>query len=247
MSRIAIVAALAGELKPLVRGWRRERRGSVVLWRRTGAKAEWIAVCAGSGSAAAERAFAEVAKEGPIDLIVSIGWAGALSDACAPGMAYRVAGVVDADTGERFPAADAVSAASSARPASGFPPSTGTVGSLGCWLATSRCVADSAEKRRLAAAHAADLVDMESAVVARLAKARGLPFACVKGVSDALADRLPDFNRFISAEGKFRLLPFVLFAGVRPWRWRALFRLGRNSAKAAGALARSVRALFGDD
>jgi hypothetical protein len=33
MTRVAIIAAMPAELKPLVRGWRHERRNGVDLWR----------------------------------------------------------------------------------------------------------------------------------------------------------------------------------------------------------------------
>ncbi len=41
---------------------------------------------------------------------------------------------------------------------------------------------------------------MEAAAVARLAGMRGIPFYCIKGVSDAFDEKLPDFNRFISPD-----------------------------------------------
>ena len=67
------------------------------------------------------------------------------------------------------------------------------------------------EKRRLAATYDAALVDMEAAAIARLAAMRGIPFYCIKGVSDGFNDRLPDFNPFLTADGRFRLVPFALF------------------------------------
>ena len=73
------------------------------------------------------------------------------------------------------------------------------------WLLTSPQVADSAEKRRLASAYDAALVDMEAAAIARLAAMRGIPFYCIKGVSDGFNDQLPDFNRFLSPSGHFHL------------------------------------------
>ena len=45
---------------------------------------------------------------------------------------------------------------------------------------------------------------MEAAAVARLAAMRGIPFYCIKGVSDGFTDNLPDFNRFISPQGQFQ-------------------------------------------
>ncbi len=49
MTRIAIISALPNELKPLVRGWRHERRGDVDLWHRDHGAGEWVAACAGIG------------------------------------------------------------------------------------------------------------------------------------------------------------------------------------------------------
>jgi adenosylhomocysteine nucleosidase len=110
----------------------------------------------------------------------------------------------------------------------------------GVWLVTSPVVSDEAEKRRLAGAYGAGLVDMEAAAVARLAAMRGIPFYCVKGVSDGFNDKLPDFNRFISATGQFRLTRFILFVLLRPWHWPALVRMGENSRRAAIGLADSL-------
>ena len=79
------------------------------------------------------------------------------------------------------------------------------------WLVTSPKVADEAEKRRLAATYGAALVDMEAAAVARLAAMRGIPFYCIKGVSDGFTENLPDFNRFISPQGQFQMARLLLF------------------------------------
>jgi adenosylhomocysteine nucleosidase len=212
MTRVAIIAAISGELKPLVRGWQHERRSGVDLWRWKTDEAEWVAACAGAGVGAATRAFAEVDRDGAVSSVFSIGWAGALTDEVEAGQTYWVSGVVDARTGERF------------RPAASDQEH---------WLVTNPSVADEAEKRRLAAAYGAELVDMEAAAVARLAAMRQIPFFCLKGVSDGLDDQLPDFNRFISDDGHFKLPLFVLFILIRPWHWSALMRMGENSRKAA--------------
>jgi len=54
VSRMAIIAAMTGELKPLVRGWQHERRNGVDLWRSVLSiddeeDREWVAACAGAG------------------------------------------------------------------------------------------------------------------------------------------------------------------------------------------------------
>jgi hypothetical protein len=109
MTRIAIIAALPGELKPFLvqngkEGWAHERRGNVHLWRLTWPdnQGEWIGACAGMGQEAATRAFAEVEKDGAVDRVISTGWAGALSEEIQVGKAYRAGGVIDLRTGERL-------------------------------------------------------------------------------------------------------------------------------------------------
>jgi adenosylhomocysteine nucleosidase len=219
MTRTAIVAAFPGELKPLVHGWPHSSRNGVHFWAQRDAEDEWIAACAGAGHAAATRAFAGIEDGGPIDLVFSIGWAGALRGGLMPGTAHNVAGVIDIQTGERFNC-DA---------------EAGEV-----WLVTSSRVCDEEEKRRLASTYRAGLVDMEASAIARLAAMREIPFYCIKGVSDALTARLPDFNRFISPEGKLQLGQLVLFSILRPWYWPALLAMGENSRKASQRIAESL-------
>jgi adenosylhomocysteine nucleosidase len=219
MTRTAIIAAMPAELKPLTSGWQHERSNGVDLWRWSFDGGEWIAACAGAGVNRAAKAFAEVEKSGELDSVISTGWAGALREELVPGQTYDVSTVIDARTGERFVTTG--------------PPND-------CWLVTNSRVADAAEKQRLASTYEAALVDMEAAGVARLARMRGIPFYCIKGISDGYSDHLPDFNRFISTDGQFQLLRFVFFALVRPWHWRALIRMGENSSKAARSIAASV-------
>ncbi len=225
MTRTAIIAAMPAELKPLVQGWHHETRNAVDLWRWQFDEGQWVAACAGAGVDAATRAFAEVELDGPVDRVVSFGWAGALSEEFEAGRAYQITGIVDARTGERLSV-------------SNWPEPDPNAKMAG--LVTSAVVADEPEKRRLAAAYSAGLVDMESAGVARLAAMRRIPFNCIKGVSDAVCDKLPDFNRFIAENGQFRMAGFILFVLIRPWYWSALIRMGENSKKAALGLRESL-------
>jgi len=219
MTRVAIIAAFPGELKPLVHNWPQSMRDGIRFWAQRTEEEEWIAACAGAGQSAATRAFAGIEAGGPIDLVFSLGWAGALRPEIAPGTAHNIAGVFDVRTGERFNC---------------------DAGAGKLWLATSPTVADESEKRRLASAYKAALVDMEAAAVARLAAMRGIPFYAIKGVSDALTDRLPDFNRFLSPGGRFNLGALVLFSLFRPWYWPSLIRMGENSKKASQSIAESL-------
>jgi adenosylhomocysteine nucleosidase len=223
MTRVAIIAAFPGELKTLVSSpgpagsrWPHSTRNGIHFWAQRNEEEEWIAACAGAGRDAATRAFAAIEAGGPISLVFSIGWAGALRADIATGSAHNVAGVIDVRTGERF-RCDAYA------------------GDL--WLATSPTVADAQEKHRLSRTYGAVLVDMEGAAIARLAAMRGLPFYCIKGVSDGLDDRLPDFNRFLSPTGRLQLPRLITFALFHPIYWPALIRMGENSKKASRSIA----------
>jgi adenosylhomocysteine nucleosidase len=265
LKRVAIIAAMPGELLHLARGWKHEKRErSIHLWRTTQGDAEWIAACAGAGQEAASRALAEVEKDGPVTSVISTGWVGALSAEFIPGRVYGVAGVIDARTGERFETGEVVLANQGLPQKAGSwrSPAKGRGGADGVkkvssspkaspsglvtepvtepvtkvWLVTNPRVASAEEKRRLATAYPAGLVDMEAAAVARLAAMRRIPFFCIKAVSDGHAAHLPDFNPFLTPDGQFQLVRFLFFALLRPWYWPALIRMSENSSKASQAL-----------
>jgi adenosylhomocysteine nucleosidase len=216
--RIAIIAALPGELKPLVRRWPRIATGVAESkkWVLSNGADTWIAVCAGMGAEAARRAYATAASDGPLDMLLSVGWAGSLDAGVNPGTVHVPTVVIDAQTGEQFSLAD---------------------GGRKWILMTTARVADASEKTRLAATYkGAVLVDMEAATVARLAAMHGIPLLCIKGVSDAAGARLPDLNRFIDQTGQMQLARFVAHVALRPRYWPSLLHLGKNSARAAEAM-----------
>jgi adenosylhomocysteine nucleosidase len=216
--RVAIIAALPGELKPLVKGWQRvatNDRG-IKKWMLSRDADTWIAVCAGMGADAARRACANAALDGPLDMLLSVGWAGSLHSEVPPGTVQVPTIVIDAQTGEQF----------------GL-----TEGKRKWRLVTTARVADDAEKKRLAATYrGAVLVDMEAATVARLAEIHSIPLLCIKGISDAAGAILPDLNPFIDHRGQMRMARFLAYIAVRPRFWPSLLHLGKNSARAADAM-----------
>jgi nucleoside phosphorylase len=291
--RTAIVAALPGELKPLVRssgrGWRHEKRNRVHIWRWRAGELEWVAACAGVGQNAAARALAEIERDGPVAQILSVGWAGSLRKDREPGEAFRVIGVVDLPTNTRlrtspFPPLRQEDGARMGQPGSsraqlsqvpkgegpfdglragsGAPTAgsgtaqavpfqsrsaegteeTGTMSiHRDIWLATStKVLTGEKEKTDVAISYYADLVDMEAIALARLARARGVAFHCIKGVSDGAEDILPDFNPFLGADGQFKQLKFIVFALFHPRYWQALKKMEENSKQAAQRIAELV-------
>lgn len=222
MKRIAILAALPSELKPLVKGWQRQRVGRYVsLWTTVDADGdELVAACAGMGANAARRAFAAAAERGALDVVISVGLAGATTSELQLGEVSALSEVIDVQTGEHFSLTD---------------------GKRRLRLATVTHTARAAEKARLLASYGAVLVDMEAATVARLASMRALPVCCFKAVSDADDTRLPEIDRFVDSEGQLSLPRFLAHLAVRPASWPAVFQLARSSSRASKALAQRLR------
>lgn len=216
-----MIAAMAGELKPLVRGWTKmpvARGSGIVMWQRERGADQHVAVAAGMGSAAARRAFTAAEFAGSLDAVLSVGLAGALTAQPTPGACFRASEIIDAQTGERFT----------------------LLGQRRLRLVTTPAVASIAEKRRLAESYGAAMVDMEAATVARLAQMRGIPVFCLKAISDGPDAELPDLNPFIDVDGKLRMGAFLAHVAIRPATWGPLAQLGRHSAAGARALAEAV-------
>jgi adenosylhomocysteine nucleosidase len=230
MRRIGIIAAMPGELKPLVHGWKQVRAGhGEAAWMGTMDSTECIAVCAGMGKEAAERACSLAAQAGPLSALVSIGWAGALSCGVQPGSAYVINQVVDAATGEAFPTS--------------FPSHQENIVALK--LVTTDHVVQGPEKRELGERFQAVLVDMEAATVARIAARQGIEFYCLKAVSDMAGETLPDFSAYTDNLGHLRLPALLAHVAIRPRYWPGLARIGKNGRRGAVAMAAALGPLMG--
>lgn len=227
MTRVAFIAAMRSELWPLVKGWRSLRGpGGTSIYEAVSGEEVWTAVAAGMGAAGATRSFSLASQGGKPDLIVNLGLAGALVPEIKPPSLVVAGQIVDTRTGERFNLAS---------------------GEDGRLLLTSGQVADRTEKQRLADSYrGAVAVEMEAAAIARLAQANGIPMACLKAISDAADDELPDMNPYIDAEGHFQTGRYALHIAVRPHRWRQMVRLGENSRRASRELACAVTELLAD-
>lgn len=216
-ARIAILAALPREIKPLVRDWpvrRRSRSDGSMIFECDRA----IAVCAGMGRERVTNALTLAEVQGPIRSIISVGYAGALHSGIRKNIIYWPATVIDAETGERYECEGGSST-----------------------MVTADRILDREEKLQMAQRWNADLVDMEAATVARLAQTRGLSFRTLRAVSDEVGDVLPDLNRFIDARGGFRQAAFAFYIAFHPWLIPATIRLGRQSAQASQAMALALR------
>jgi adenosylhomocysteine nucleosidase len=215
MRKVAMVAALEREVKPLIRTWRRTDREYQGCHFRFFENDSTVVVCGGIGEQAARRATEAVIALFSPEVIYSVGFAGALNDTLKMGDILLPRQVIDARDGSRVDTGEGQGALVS------FP-----------------SLADPRQKSELARAYSAQAVDMEAAAVARGAQARGLRFAAVKAISDEFDFVVPPVQRFIRPNGEFRAASFALFAALRPWMWKRVVRLARNSARASNALCR---------
>ena len=221
---IVIIAAMPGELKPLVRSWAAlETREGVDGWQHPSAPI--MAFCGGMGAGPATRSFARARQVCEPVQLLSVGWAGALREDLEPGAVVRASMVRDLNTGEMFAA-------------------EGTGG----LLLTSTRVAVREDKHRLARTYdGAAAVDMEAATLARLALAHGLGFRAIKAISDTLEEDLPDMNPFVTAQGQFATARFIAHVATRPRSWSALAQFGKQAKLAAENLCAAIADDIGVD
>jgi hypothetical protein len=52
---------------------------------------------------------------------------------------------------------------------------------------------------------------------------------------------MPGIGNFISVEGRFKTPGFVLYVALRPWLWKSVVVLARNSRKASRALCTNLK------
>ena len=219
--RIAMIAALPREIAGLVQGTAADaglRKDGVWLYRVEGA----VVVAAGMGKQRAAVAVEAALAGGDVEMLVSTGLAGACVPGVEAGSVMEAGVVVDAETGERLVAGSGE----------------------GVTLVTAVSIASVREKARLAETYGAALVDMEAATVARMARAKGVGFRAIKGVSDGYDFELSALGKFAGERGSFRTGAFAAHTAVRPWTWGRAMELGRGSGRALKGLEERLRGVL---
>jgi adenosylhomocysteine nucleosidase len=214
MPRAGIVTAMATEVWPLIRHWRKVSLHPATFFENDYA----VLLCGGIGHEAGKRAAEAVIEYAKPSYLIATGLAGGLKPEWTLGRTMVAAELVDEATGRR------------SKTAYGH----GTV-------VSSREIARVTKKRELASRFAADLVDMEGAAVAEVAEAHGLPFLAVKAVSDEMDFELPPLQGFVDAEGRFQSVRFGLWAAWHPRWWPVIAQLKRKSDVAAEKLAEKLK------
>jgi adenosylhomocysteine nucleosidase len=213
IAKVAIVAAMEREVRPLIKNWPSVERQYGGRNYRFFENERAVLVCGGIGAEAARRATEAVIQLYAPVMVQSVGFAGALDATLKVGTVLTPICVIDAKDGSRIEAG------------------------VGHWVMVSVDQAVGIEqKRKLAQSYWAHAVDMEAAAVARAAQAHDITFVGLKVISDEADFEMPAIERFVARDGKFRTAAFAVFVAFRPWLWLRVIQLARNSAKAAEAL-----------
>lgn len=215
--KVAMIAALEREVRPLVRGWQVTEREHQGRRFKVFENERAVLVCGGIGPDAARRAAEAVITSYDPVTVLSVGFAGALDPGLKAGAVFAPRTVVDIGDGSRI--------------------ETGAGNGV---LASFAAIADAEQKAKLAKAYGAQAVDMEAAAVGRAAQAHGVPFAALKAISDESDFVMPPLKAFVGEAGQFHPAKLAVFAAFRPWLWLSLIRLARNSSRAAKALCAAL-------
>jgi adenosylhomocysteine nucleosidase len=212
-AKVAIVAALEREVRPLIKQWRPVEREHDGRKYKFFENERAVLVCGGMGQEAARRATEAIIHLYAPVLVQSAGFAGALDPTLKVGTVLTPICVIDAKDGSRIEAG------------------------VGHWILVSvDQPASVKQKAKLVEAYWAHAVDMEAAAVARAAQVHDITFVGLKVISDEAAFEMPPMQRFITRDGRLRTAAVIAYVAVRPWLWLRVFQLARNSSTAAAAL-----------
>ena len=227
MPKIAIIAALEHELRPLIKHWsptKAQHEGrEFTFYESTYA----VAVCSGIGPEPGRRAAEAIIAIYSPELLISAGIAGGLTPDLKVGETIFPATIIDARDSSRHE-----TSIKNARIAS--TPLAKTI------IVSYPEIASAEQKQKLGKAYGAHAVDMEGASVARAAEAHSLPFVAIKSISDDVNCELPEMMPFFR-DGQFQASRFVLHIVFRPWLWMKVFRLARNTKLASENLCAWLR------
>jgi len=216
---ILFVAADPRELSEWIKRWENVRPVALAVnWARAG-KWKGRSVAAIANGAGAERAFTAAIMAGAISAVCSTGFCGALE----PGL--KIGDVVVATEVRN----------GTQTYAAGLP--VGPASPRGAVMSIDHVAQTALEKSNLRVSGGV-IVEMEAAGVARAAEDLGIPFYCVRVVSD-LADEnfANDFNAALTSDGQFSVLRLVAGAfGSPQQRFGELIRLQRRTALASKKL-----------
>jgi len=223
---LTLIAALKEELAGLKQRMTVEdtvaENGYQIFHSRQGGK-ETLLVQTGTGRERAERAVRFVLEHYPARAIISFGFAGGLTPELSVGEIILCSTLCcnDGPSDSCRPDADLFSRS--------LQICDGSITHQGKSVTVARPAPQPEVKRALAQAFQADVVDMESYWIARIANEKGVPFLAVRAVSDTVQERLPPVERMLGSNGEPDLRKIVFYSLFHPRQLVTLTRLHRNS------------------
>jgi adenosylhomocysteine nucleosidase len=241
---VCLLFALRREARPFYRGFPPQQTfpGAPCVARFCGPA--WLTVLVletGMGASRVEAALGW-ALTGPVlenvpyrpKLVVSAGFCGALQDQLQVGDVVLATDVVEPDGTVR-----STTWPGELPPGEWRPPLH-----RGRLLGTDGPIVDPAAKRRLGERHTALAVDMEATAVARMCAKHGVPFGCVRAVSDAAATGLSPKLGALVAGGRVSPWKALTAAATSPGLAKEMWGLAKHTARAADQLAAALGELL---
>ena len=221
--RIAILAPLRSELRPLVRllSLKQSRFGDRNLYGGTLGRAEIVATTTGIGTRAAARTAERILDTIPVQHLVVIGIAGGLGPSVDIGDLVVPNLVIDLVTGAEY-----------------RPSVLGDTDARGMLVTSNEVLIDRVEAARLER-QGVMAVDMETAAIAAICESRACPWSVFRAISDRAGDGSvdPALLGLAGPDGEPNLPALVRFMLMNPKRAPNLARLGRGLKLATNAAA----------
>lgn len=223
---VLIFFAVPEEARPFIRLWRRTTgkrpKQSLTAGLRWASRYDFASLTVqvtGMGATNARRVAEAILAESAWRWVITAGLAGGLDPALKVGDL-----VLEAD--EDFPQAEVILQGGARR---------------GRFHLVSRVATTAAAKAELRRTTEADAVDMESAVIRELCRARGIPSATLRVISDAANENLPlDFSELVDADQQLQFRRLVGRLVRAPGKIPSLVSLGRTVNRCSGRLAEAI-------
>jgi len=212
---VGILVAMWEELNPLRKHWQLEWTGPGDFFTGKVAGLRVQVALSGVGPRHAEKAIHHLVRQGQPELLISLGYSGALKEQLKPGDVFHGNEIEspghkifrNQQQGHRL-------------------------------LSVAKLAASKEKKLQLAQEHPeAYAVDMESLILAQAAEEAGIPWRALRVIIDPLHSDLPiDFDRCVNPKGQTAPVLLAQQILTRPLKFPALLQFGRWERKARGQL-----------
>jgi adenosylhomocysteine nucleosidase len=248
LQRILLLAALPQEVRLFLRRLHARRRRGLPwpAWEFAAGQVRGLLALSGMGQAAAREAAVRLMAQFRPQLLVSLGFGGALSPGLHPGdlVLGEFFSKYDPETQAFAPVTPAPSPPRPLPELVGVLTGAGVAVSLGSLITTPWIIRKGRQGGPLTGLPC-PVLDLESAALAELARAAGLPFLGLRAITDAAGEEIPDFLAPAGREpGPVGVLDALGWLAADPRRLQDLVRLRRRSRLAAERLAAALMALL---